>query len=54
MALSPGGLAGYLMLGILLNLAIVVAAYIWHYRQLRKGMVGIQLNVSEKMHGAFR
>lgn len=54
MALSPGGLAGYLMLGILLNLAIVVVAYIWHYRQLGKGMVGIKLNISEKMHGAFR
>ncbi|CAJ1964520.1 unnamed protein product [Cylindrotheca closterium] len=54
MALSPGGLAGLLLLGILMNLAIVVALYIWHYRQLKKGMVGIKFTFSDKLHGAFR
>jgi hypothetical protein len=54
MALSPGGLAGLLLMGILMNVAIVVALYIWHYRQLKKGMVGIKFNFTDKMHGAFR
>lgn len=54
MALSPGGLAGVLLVGILLNLAILVAAYVWHHKQRKQGKIGIRLNISEKKHGAFR
>jgi len=57
MALSPGGLAGFLLLGILLNLGVVVGAYIWHYMQQKKGLTGIRFDlrdISEKQHGVFR
>lgn len=54
MPLSAGGLAGFLLLGILINLAIVVGAYIWHHKQKKEGKARIRVNLSEKMHGAFR
>lgn len=54
MALSPGGLAGYLLLGILANVAVMAAFYVYQRKLVKDGKQGINIDFSDKVHGAFR
>jgi hypothetical protein len=54
MVLSPGGLAGYLLLGILANVALIAAVYWYEQKLKREGKAGIKPNMSDRAHGLFR
>jgi hypothetical protein len=54
MVLSPGGLAGYLLLGIVANVALIAAVHYYERKRKREGKPGIKLNVSDRANGLFR